>query len=221
MTQKSVGGIVLCGGNSSRMGLAKATLPFGPESMLQRVLRLLGEVVQPLVVVAAPSQELSDLPAGTIIARDEREGRGPLEGLLAGLKAISAYANAAYVSSCDVPLLKPDFVRKVIEYLGEQQACVPVDNRFHHSLAAVYRTNVIPVIEELLAADRMRPMFLFDKVQTNRISVETLSEVDPQLSTLLNLNRPEQYLDALRQAGFEPPPAIVDRFVGQHHFRHR
>ena len=40
------------------MGLAKATLPFGPEAMLQRVVRLLGAVVRPIVVVAAPEQEL-------------------------------------------------------------------------------------------------------------------------------------------------------------------
>ena len=31
--------IVLCGGRSSRMGTPKALLPFGPELMLQRVVR--------------------------------------------------------------------------------------------------------------------------------------------------------------------------------------
>ena len=34
------GAIILCGGKSSRMGRDKATLPFGPELMLQRVVRL-------------------------------------------------------------------------------------------------------------------------------------------------------------------------------------
>jgi molybdopterin-guanine dinucleotide biosynthesis protein A len=48
------GGIVLCGGKSTRMGVPKATLPFGPETMLQRVLRLLSTAVSPVVVVAAP-----------------------------------------------------------------------------------------------------------------------------------------------------------------------
>ena len=41
------GAIILCGGKSSRMGRDKATLPFGPELMLQRVVRLIGEVVEP------------------------------------------------------------------------------------------------------------------------------------------------------------------------------
>ena len=52
------GGIVLCGGRSTRMGVPKATLPFGLETMLQRVVRLLGTVVSPIVVVAAREQEL-------------------------------------------------------------------------------------------------------------------------------------------------------------------
>src|SRR3954471_1243536 len=83
------GALILCGGKSSRMGRDKATLPFGPELMLQRVVRLLSEVIEPrnLVVVAAPEQRLPPLSPEIVVARDHREGRGPLEGLLAGLDA--------------------------------------------------------------------------------------------------------------------------------------
>src|SRR3712207_5253303 len=75
------GGIVLCGGRSSRMGQAKAWLPFGPELMLQRVVRLLGQAVQPIVVVAAEGQDLPPLPPKTEVVRDAVSDRGPLEGL--------------------------------------------------------------------------------------------------------------------------------------------
>src|SRR6188472_4226302 len=78
-------GIVLAGGRSTRMGTSKAWMPFGPETMLQRVVRLLGDVVDPIVVVAADGQDLPVLRPGVRIIRDEREGRGPLEALRAGL----------------------------------------------------------------------------------------------------------------------------------------
>src|SRR3954471_1066543 len=113
-----VGGIVLAGGKSTRMGRPKATLPFGPELMVQRVVRMLRMVVSPIVVVAAPGQELPALPEEVIIAFDEREARGPLEGLLAGLRVMAPLSDAAYATSCDVPLLEPAFVRAVIERLG-------------------------------------------------------------------------------------------------------
>src|SRR5437016_2971467 len=95
------GGIVLCGGRSSRMGSAKAWLPFGDELMLPRVVRVLAEVVAPIVVVAAPDQEVPPLPSGVTIARDPEEGRGPLQGLAVGLTALDGRCDAAYLSSCD------------------------------------------------------------------------------------------------------------------------
>src|SRR5205085_4640959 len=111
----TAGGIVLCGGRSTRMGSSKALLPFGNETMLQRVVRLLGTVASPLVVVAAPGQELPALPSSAAITRDEREGRGPLEGLRAGLTALPAGVEMAYATSCDVPLLVPAFVERMVE----------------------------------------------------------------------------------------------------------
>ena len=119
------------------------------------------------------------------------------------------HADAAYATSCDVPLLVPAFVEQMIERLGENEIAVAVEGEFAHPLAAVYRTSVLPHIRELLAADRLRPAFLFDRVTTCRVPVEELRSVDPQLATLQNLNRPEDYLAALAAAGFQPDPAIL------------
>jgi molybdopterin-guanine dinucleotide biosynthesis protein A len=205
----SVGGLVLCGGKSSRMGLPKATLPFGPELMLQRIVRLLASVVSPIVVVAAPRQELPPLAKDVLVARDQREGHGPLEGLLAGLTAIAPYADAAYVTSCDVPLLMPAFVRRMLDHLAQYDVAVPVEGQLHHPLAAIYRTSVTGVIADLLAADQLRTVFLFDRVATCRVPVEELRSVDPRLDTLKNLNHPEDYLAALAEAGLAPDPAVL------------
>jgi molybdopterin-guanine dinucleotide biosynthesis protein A len=191
------------------MGLAKATLPFGPELMLQRVVRLLGQVVSPVVVVAASGQALPRLPAGVILTRDEHEDRGPLEGLLAGLTAIAPSTEAAYVTSCDVPLLVPAFAQRMIERLGDCEIAVPVEGEFAHPLAGVYRTSVLSHVRELLAADKLRPAYLFDRVKTCRVPVEDLQAIDPQLATLQNLNRPEDYLAALAAAGLTPDPATL------------
>src|SRR5438270_743027 len=186
-----VGGIVLCGGRSSRMGRPKAWLPFGGELMLQRVVRVLRQVVDPVVVVAAPGQDVPPLPSDVGIVRDEVEGKGPLGGLVAGLAALEEKADAAYLSSCDVPFLKAEFVERVISFLAsggvEQEAgdrkqetekaetsvsslspascllppevAVPRVGGYLHPLAAVYRLAVLPHVRELLAADRLRPVF--------------------------------------------------------------
>ena len=201
------GAIILCGGKSSRMGRDKATLPFGPELMLQRVVRLVGEAValENIVVVAAPNQLLPELPAGVATARDAQEYRGPLAGLATGLRALADRVEAAYFSACDVPLLVPAFIERMFELLEDFDVVVPVDAQHHHPLAAVYRPSVLAHVERLIDAERMRPRFLFDEANTREVPVDELRDVDPQLSTLANLNYEQDYFAALATAGFTVP----------------
>ena len=193
---------MLCGGKSTRMGVPKATLPFGPETMLQRVVRLLGTVVSPIVVVAAREQVLPELPDDIVVTHDERDQRGPLEGLRAGLKALPSSVEFAYITSCDVPLLVPEFVDRMVELLGDHDIAVMEIDGFPHPLSAVYRRDTLPHVENLLQNDRLRPVFLFDAVRTRRVRPEEMISVDPKLRTLRNLNTREDYLAALADAGF-------------------
>jgi molybdopterin-guanine dinucleotide biosynthesis protein A len=147
--------------------------------------------------VAAADQELPPLPESVIVARDERESRGPLEGLRAGLKALPASVDAAYVTSCDVPLLVPAFVEHMLKLLGDHDIAVMEIDGFTHPLSAVYRRSVLPHVESLLAQDRLRPVFLFDAVKTRRVSPGEMRVVDPDLRTLRNLNTREDYEAAL------------------------
>jgi molybdenum cofactor guanylyltransferase len=210
MTAKlTIGGIVLCGGRSTRMGRAKALLPFGSELMLQRVVRILSDVVSPIVVVAAQNQELPALPAHVRIARDEHEALGPLAGLAAGLSALRGEVDAAYASSCDVPLLRPSFVQHIVDALGNHDLAIPRDGRFHHPLAAVYRPSIEPRIRDLIAAGRLRPFFLLEQANALEIDVADLRSVDPELQSLRNTNTPEEYADALREAGLSDLPRDV------------
>ncbi len=193
------------------MGLPKATLPFGAETMLERIVHNVGRAVSLVAVVAAPRQDLPPLPEGVLVTRDRRGGRGPLEGLAAGLRAVARQADAAFATSCDVPLLQIAFVERLFALLGDHQIVVPQDGKFHHPLAAVYRTTTLPHVERLLDEDRLRPFFLFESVSTLRVPVEQFRHFDPALSSLRNLNEPLDYLQALRDAGLLPDPDILKK----------
>ena len=169
--------------------------------MLQRVVRLLSEVVSPIVAVAAREQLLPQLPEAVIITRDERVAKGPLEGIRAGLSALPESIDAAYITSCDVPLLVPAFVERMINLMGDHDIAVMEIDGFPHPLSAIYRRGLLPQVESLLANDRLRPVFLFDAVRTRRVKPEEMIGVDPDLRTLRNLNTPEDYRAALAEAG--------------------
>jgi molybdopterin-guanine dinucleotide biosynthesis protein A len=134
-----------------------------------------------------------------------------MEGLLAGLSALPPEVESAYVTSCDVPLLSVGFVTFMLASLGDADAAVPVEERFLHPLAAVYRPRILPVVRELIAQDQMRPSLLFERVPTRRVPVAALRAVDPELRTLANLNRPKDYHAALASAGFACPEEIRRR----------
>lgn len=203
---KRVGGVVLCGGRSSRMGQPKAWLPFGDETLLQRIVRILGELLEPIVVVAAVDQELPPLPPAVRIARDSEEYAGPLAGMGIGLAAVADAADAAYVTACDVPFLKPEFISAVLASLGEYEAAVPREESFYHPLAGVYRTTLVPRIAQLVQAGRLRPLHLIESVRSLPIDVNALRVFDGTLDSLRNLNTIEEYQAALRDGGVSPEP---------------
>jgi molybdopterin-guanine dinucleotide biosynthesis protein A len=151
-----------------------------------------------------------------LVAEDARPGRGPLEGLAAGLRAVAAGGqfadnDAVYATGCDVPLLVPAFVTVLRDRLGDDDVAVPYDGQYHHPLSAIYRIRVLANIDELLSAEELRPTALFDVVPTARVPVDELRTADPQLRTLENLNHPADYLAALAAAGYAPPPGFIER----------
>ncbi len=198
-----VGGVVLCGGRSSRMGRPKLALAFGRELLLQRVCRLLGKVVEPIVVVAAEDQELPELPPGVSVARDEYPDLGPLAGIATGLGALRRRVNRAYVTSCDAPLLKPEFVLEMIRRAAGAEVAVPFDGDYDHVLAGVYQTTLESTARALLDTGQRRPLRLIESCDAVRVPVEELRTVDPELDSLRNANTLQEYQRLLVIAGLD------------------
>lgn len=205
-----LGAVVLCGGKSTRMGRPKAWLPFGGEPLLARVVGRIAEAASPVVVVAAPDQEVPPLPAGARVVRDAVSGRGPLQGILAGLTALDGLAEAAFVSSTDAPFLHPELIRRLeaLRRDGDHDVAIPRAQGHHHPLAAVYRTSVRAIVRDLLEADLRRPFFVLERCRTrfveeaDLLAGEALRAADPHLWSLRNINAPDEYEEALRDAGF-------------------
>lgn len=190
--------VILVGGQSQRMGRPKFLLPFAGQPLLARVLQTVASCVEQRIVVAAPEQTLPPMPADVIIARDGCGGRGPLEGLRAGLASAAETCQWFFVTSCDAPLLREAFIERLFEFAEPtDDVVIPRDEHHHHPLCALYHRRVLPHLEELLAADRLRPFFLLERVAARTISVDQFRDVDPELHSLFNMNTPADYERAL------------------------
>jgi molybdopterin-guanine dinucleotide biosynthesis protein A len=185
------------------MGRDKAMLPFGPELLLQRVARIVSEIVEPraTVVVAAANQELPSLASDVEIVRDEAEYRGPLAALELGLHAIGDRADAVFATGCDAPLLVPAFAEQLFALLNSNDAAVPYDAEYDHSLAAIYRPQIVGEIGKLKAAGQTSMRALLSAIRVRRVPVDDLRAVDSELLSLRNVNSEQDYAAALSLAG--------------------
>ena len=187
--------VVLAGGKSSRMGRPKSLLLFDGEPLIAHIVRALKRMFAETVIVAAPEQELPDLPA--ILVRDEVAYQGPVGGIYYGLKA--AGGNFCFVTSCDVPFLNPALISHLTSQILNYDVVVPHwENRFQ-PLHAAYRTSVAPLLKEQLDRGELRPVYLFDKVRTCKIGEEEIRRFDPEGLSFLNMNTPADYEKALKR----------------------
>jgi molybdenum cofactor guanylyltransferase len=211
-------GIVLAGGRSSRMGTAKAALEWHGSTLLRRTAGIIARVTDgPVVVVRAPGQDLPALPPRTEVVDDPREGLGPVQGLAAGLAALTGRAEVAFVSSTDMPFLHPAFVRRVLRAVQEDGVDVglPVARGYPQPLAASYRTSLAPVAAKLVAEERLRPAFLFEECVVERLDEAALradpvlAALDPGFDSVVNVNDPAGYRAARDRLA---PEVTIQRF---------
>ena len=196
------------------MGTAKGALAWHGSTLLYRTAALLARTVPgPVVVVAAPGQQLPDLPRGVAVVRDPVEGRGPMQGIAAGLTAVADRAPTAFVCSTDLPFLHPAFVRRVLGLLASSRAdlALPVARGFRQPLAAGYRAGLGELIAKLVANGQLRPGMLDEHCAVTAVDDAALladadlARWDPQLDSLTNINTPDEYTAALGR----PLPEVI------------
>ncbi|QDT56878.1 putative molybdenum cofactor guanylyltransferase [Caulifigura coniformis] len=193
----SIGGIILAGGRSSRMGTAKAGLRFGGETLLERMVRVVGEVVQPVVVVVGAEQEWPAIP-GVAVLQDKTPDCGPLVGLLTGLEWLQTHRlDAGFVTACDMPFLTSRVIGAIAGELGDAEVAAPRCDGRWQPLAAAYSTSLIPRIQERLAAGQRSLIGLIEASQRREVEPSVLAGVDPDGLTLANVNTPADFERAL------------------------
>ncbi len=205
--QRVWGVAILCGGRSRRMGRPKPCLPWGNTTLLDHVAsRLAPCSPTPVILVAAPAQELPPVRVPVEVVRDRREAQGPLQGIAEALAAADRLGcQGVYITSCDVPGVRAEFVQLVLQQLEQVDAAVPQALGHTQVLAAAYATSLAPLAQRLLEQGKRKPRDLLERIRVRWLPEPLLRTVDPQLDSLQNLNTPEDYRQALLKARLPIP----------------
>jgi molybdopterin-guanine dinucleotide biosynthesis protein A len=187
----SIGGIVLCGGRSTRMGQPKEWLTVGQTTMLQQVVSVISNAISgPVVVVAAPGQVLPALSPHLRIVRDQIQGLGPLMGFATGLEWLAMHVDRVFLAACDMPFLTPRLIHAVCDAIDNFDACVPVCDERTHPLSACYRSSVLDRVQQQVNSRHLKFHAFLDTISVRYLD---LHSCNVSLSDLQNINTPLDY----------------------------
>ncbi len=192
-TLPSIGGLVLCGGDSRRMGQSKAWLALNSQTMLDRVVVTVSNLTSEIVVAARSTQSLPPVSSHVRYAYDKPNHAGPLAGIAAGMTLLAPTCDAVVVVACDHPLVSVSFLQTMIGALGEVAAIVPQYEDRTYPLLAVYRTSTLQALLSQLNNGNYRAMDFVRGSQAKILDVSALALSKIDLMSLKNVNTPADW----------------------------
>jgi len=182
-------GIILAGGLNRRMaGRNKARLPIEGQTILDRLVALLGAFFDPIIIVT--NQPRDYLDEGVILVTDLVDIRSSLTGIYSGL--FYSPRPHAFITGCDMPFLKQELLELIVKNLEARwDVVVPVTEEGYQPLSAIYSRRCLEPIANQLAERKLKVSHFFSKVRIKKVPETSLRQVDPELKSFFNINTPE------------------------------
>ncbi|WP_163709039.1 molybdenum cofactor guanylyltransferase [Mangrovibacterium lignilyticum] len=184
-----IGGIILAGGKSSRMGKDKGLIEFQGKQLIQYAIGLLHPLCTEIII---STNQAAYEEFGLKTVADVYRDCGPLGGLQAALSETEFEWNV--VVSCDTPFLQAELFTSLLQMKTGFDAVIPKHAGGIEPMAGVYHKSLAESIEaKLKAKDFKTQKFLYES-NTAFYDATGLIQKYPRL--FYNLNRPEE-LDEL------------------------
>lgn len=209
-----VAGVILAGGESRRMGRAKAALSFGSGTLLDWMIELVGSATPEVwISVAAGAgaqdarasragEETSTMSVGGValprgargVIPDDGESRGPLPALRTVLARLQ---QPILFVACDLPFLAPADLLALVQADDGPDAILLRDASGAQPLAARYDPRILPLVERQIAHGRLA---MHELIAASRHETRRASERCPGIAPLANINALDDYYEACRLA---------------------
>lgn len=192
-----VTGVILAGGQSSRMGSNKALLPYRGGRFVEAIHRQLSGLFDEVLLVTNTPDQYSFLPCRKVA--DIFPGLGALAGLHSGL--YHSGSEHIFAVACDMPYLNSALIRRLAAQRDSFDVVIPESESGLEPLHAIYGWRCLGPMEDSLANGRKRIISFFADVRLRRYSRDEVALLDPDFASFRNINTPGDYF---RLRGAEP-----------------
>ncbi|MFA6345311.1 MAG: molybdenum cofactor guanylyltransferase [Syntrophales bacterium] len=179
-------GIILSGGKNTRMGRNKALLTLDGERLIDRTVNLFKDLFAEVIIVTNAPREYLDQDVA--IVTDVYKGKGALGGIYTGL--FYATHDYVFVAACDMPFLRKDFIRHMMEQAPGNDIVVPFQPEGYQPLHAIYSKRCAAPMKRLMDENRLKVTGFYTGMKIHTLSEEEVRSFDPAGRMFLNINSP-------------------------------
>ena len=183
----TLGGVILAGGESRRMGRTKALLPLGDATLIETAVVRLREVCPEILIVTNTPDLYRSVGVRTV--PDALPGRRSLVGIYTGVLHVGG---PAFVCACDMPFLNPPLIRYLGTLADGVDVVIPQHDGEFEPLHALYTPACLDPIRRCAARGDRNTGFLAE-VRVRIVEVGEVRRFDPGLRSFMNINTPEEY----------------------------
>lgn len=177
-------GIILSGGQSTRMGTDKALIQINGKTLMENAI----EICKPFCSnILISSNHTTHEKFGFKVIPDEIKDCGPLGGIYSCLKHSETDWN--FVLSVDAAFVEPEFVSFLISETGNYDAVAPVHDTGKEPLIAMYHKNGLSEMKKMLGSKNYKMYSLLNSINTKFVDSQKWVERYPKI--FRNLNRPD------------------------------
>jgi molybdopterin-guanine dinucleotide biosynthesis protein A len=182
----TVSGIVLAGGQSSRLGTDKSFVNVNGQSLIEQIVAKLTKLSEDVIIVTNSPEKYDHLEVRLV--GDIYPGKGALGGIYSGLRAA---ANAySLVVACDMPFLDLNLLRYMILLARGHDVVIPRIGELLEPLHAIYSKGCLKPIDRLLARGGLKIIDFFSEVRVRYVEKDEVDIFDPQHLSFFNVNTP-------------------------------
>jgi molybdopterin-guanine dinucleotide biosynthesis protein A len=197
MTEDTIIGAVLAGGRGRRMGRDKATVQLDGRPLISYPVSTLRSAGLDVVLALRSGQEMPSGVGDVSVVHDEVEGAGPLGGLQTLLNWMSS--EWALVTSCDQPFVRVNLLHGIMAHADcSADAVVARTPERLQPFPGLYRKNCLPTVEEALKGSQRGILDVLRGISLCELAGEDLDCLDLEHSTFINVNTPQDLLEARR-----------------------
>jgi molybdopterin-guanine dinucleotide biosynthesis protein A len=190
-------GLILCGGQSKRMGRSKAFLPFGGKTIIEHLLGTFNQLFDEVFLVTNEPANFSQLSAQVV--KDILPQRGPICGILSGL-LVASYEHA-FVVACDMPLVDRKLIRQMSVKRHDADITVLSHSEQIEPLFGIYSKSCIKSLEDALFSGDMTVMNVLSGVKAKTFEYPEELTRAMKLPAYFNVNTPHDYSELLNITG--------------------